>query len=108
MRFEFSGIALVLLSLATGEDSFVLLSANLFHNLVTIGYINTEKYPGGREGGRCSIVSALINLHKEESYIPHKNSKFYQSQSIMPLCHGSEGIQFLVQFLDYCSSLVAR
>lgn len=38
------------LSLAIGEDSFVLLSATLFHNLVTIGYINTEKYLGDGEG----------------------------------------------------------
>jgi len=64
--------------------------------------INTEKYHVGREGRRNSIETALINLHKEGSYIPHKDSKIYQTRSIMPLCHGSEGIQFLVRFLDYC------
>jgi len=79
MISELSDIASVLLSLATGDDSFVLLSTILFHNLVTIGYINTEKYPGDGEGRTNSIVSDSINLHKEGTYIHHKESKFYQS-----------------------------
>jgi len=47
---ELSRMASIPSSLATGEDSFVLLSATLFHNIVTFSCINTGQYLGAREG----------------------------------------------------------
>jgi hypothetical protein len=46
---EFSGIASITPSLATGEDSFVLLSVTLFHKVIVIGCINTKKVLRGKE-----------------------------------------------------------
>ncbi len=64
---EVSRIASISSSLVTGEDSFVLLSATLFHNIITFGHINTKKYLGDREGGILHVAKewdmcSLINL----------------------------------------------
>lgn len=50
-------------------------------------------------------ITSLIQI-KRKNYI-HKDRKFYQSQSIMSLCHHSKDIQFLVRFLDCYFSLLA-
>jgi hypothetical protein len=47
---EVSGIALISPFLANGEDSLILLSAIIFHDLVIVGCINTEKHQGDGEG----------------------------------------------------------
>jgi hypothetical protein len=70
-----------------------------FHNINTIGCINTEKYLAEREGEIASI-----NLGKEENHILHKDSKACQIGTITSLYHGSEDIQYRAQLLDCCFS----